>query len=114
MNTVPPWRQIVQEQLELIASESEQREYEAKVPHVDITKELVSGWSDDSYHAGDAEFVRSFTESELTQLAEFNKKFCASLATLPLSKGTVETWLASPVWRTVMEDAARTRRHIEG
>ena len=31
---------------------------------------------------------------------------------LPASQGTVRTWLASPVWREVMEQARRTREKL--
>ena len=104
----------MQEQLEMIASETEQREYEAKVSDVDITRELVTGWADDSYHATDMGFRVCFSEKELAALAEFDQKFRASFAVLPPSKGSVEAWLSSPIWRALMEDAARTRRQIEG
>ncbi|MDO8286638.1 MAG: hypothetical protein Q7T69_16640 [Rhodoferax sp.] len=114
MNTVTPqWRRIVQEQLEMIASEVEQREYEAKVPHVDITKELVAGWFSDSYHAADPDFRGCFSEGELAVLAEFDRKFDASVEDLPASKGSVEAWLSSPIWRSLMRDAARTGTQIE-
>jgi hypothetical protein len=115
MNTVlPPWRRIVQEQLELMASEAGQREYEAKVPRVDITKELVAGWFSDSYHAADLGFRGCFSEAELAALAEFHRKFDVSVAELPPSKGSVEAWLSSPIWRGLMEEAERTRKQIEG
>lgn len=115
MNTVtPPWRRIVQEQLEMIASEAEQREYEATVPQVDITKELVAGWFSDSYQAADVGFRSCFSDRELAALAEFDRKFDASVAGLPASKGSVEAWLSSPIWRSLMKDAARTRMQIEG
>jgi hypothetical protein len=98
----------------MIASEAEQREYEAKVPHVDITKELVVGWFSDSYHAADLGFLGCFSEGELAALAEFDRKFDASIANLPASRGSVDAWLSSPIWRSLMEEAARTRGQIEG
>ena len=44
MHHTPPWRQITIEQLQLLASEAEQLEYERNVPQVDITNELLCGW----------------------------------------------------------------------
>jgi hypothetical protein len=98
----------------MIASAAEQREYEVKVPHVDITKELVAGWFSESYHAADVGFRGCFSDRELAALAEFDRKFDASVAGLPASKGSVEAWLSSPIWRSLMKDAARTRTQIEG
>jgi hypothetical protein len=79
---VPPWRKIVQEQLEMLASEEAQLEYEANVPHVDITRELVEGWFSDSYHPNDSKFAGCFSEAELQALGEFNSQFDAALNVL--------------------------------
>jgi hypothetical protein len=96
----------------MLGSESEQREYEQKVSHVDVTKELLAGWSSDSYHPEDAGFSGCFSEMELVALADFDRKFNASVTSLPTSNGTVEAWLSSPVWHGVMEYARLTRMQI--
>jgi len=98
MIAVPPWRQIVVEQLELLASENEQLEYERNVPRVDITAEMISGWFDTSYHPADAHFCSCFSESELAALSAFSAALSDLHARLPGSNGTVASWLASSSW----------------
>ena len=95
MTTVPPWKNIVLELLELLASEAQQMEYETKVPHVDVTRELVDSWFSDSYHPNDAIFTGCFSEGEFAVLSEFNRQFEQALTILPPSKGTVGNWLQS-------------------
>ena len=102
------WRRIVREELEMLSSEEKQFEYERMVPRVDITKELVSGWFDDSYHPSDASFVETFQLEELKLLAQFNELYKRRLAQLPPSHGTVRSWLVAPEWREVMNGAAST------
>jgi hypothetical protein len=101
----PPWRRIVREALELLASEDEQREYERKVPHVDVTKEFVESWFSDSYHPADPIFAGQFSESEMRALAEFNRFFEMRLPSLPASRGSVGNWLLCDQWRDVMAAA---------
>jgi hypothetical protein len=107
-----PWRKIVIEMLQMLASELEQRDYERNVPHVDITDELLCGWFDDSYHPRDPRFRSCFVDSELVALAEFDTFYSSRTALLPKSNGTVQTWLASPVWREVMQHASETLRRV--
>lgn len=108
MNLPVPCRKIVVEQLEMLASETEQLKYEKNVPSVDVTAELISGWFDDSYHPDDAHFRSCFTDAELAALAEFDALFEERRRLLPESKGSVKSWLASPAWREVMNAASRT------
>jgi hypothetical protein len=114
MTAVPPWKKIVLEQLGLLASEAEQVEYEAKVPHVDIARELVEDWFSDSYHPNDVAFTACFSEAEREVLRDFNRQFDAALALLPASNGTVRNWLRSPEWRGAMAHAAQARQKIAG
>ena len=104
----PPWRKVVVEELQLIASEPEQREYQRKVPHIDVTAELASGWFDDAYHPSDPQFTSCFSEAELAALARFNQCYTEVLPLLPKRAGTVESWLATESWRTVMREASAT------
>lgn len=107
------WRQIVREQLEILSSEPQQLEYEKNVPHVDITRELLAGWFDDSYHPADAQFRSCFANGELEALATFDTTYEAKRLLLPPSNGSVKSWLASSVWREVMSAAAATLTMIE-
>ncbi len=107
-----PWKRVVVEQLEMLASEEQQLEYEANVPGVDITVELVSGWFDDSYHPDSPEFLACFTAAELDALKRFTKFYDERREYLPKSNGTVRTWLKNPLWRQVMDEASYTRLRI--
>ncbi len=86
-------------------SAAEQREYERKVPHVDITVELICGWFDDAFHPEDARFRSLFTADEWGALMKFHKVFDNARKDLPESGGTVETWLRDESWHKVMKAA---------
>ena len=98
----------------MLASEEEQLEYERKVPHVDITAELICGWFDDSYHPGHETFDSCFSKDELKVLASFNQIFERIEPTLPKSRGTVKTWLADSQWRQIMQAASQALSSIGG
>ena len=100
-----PWRRVIVEQLGMLASEAEQLGYERRVPHVDITKELVCGWFDDSYHPKDIHFCSCFTHTELDALAEFDAVFEQCIPDLPKSEGTILSWHSCMAWRKVMAAA---------
>ena len=109
MTTTPPWRTIVAELLDELASKEEQLEYERNVPHVNITAELVELWFSDTYHPDSESFINCFSKDELAALAQFNSVFAEMRRELPDSQGTVQTWLAAPSWREVMRKASLTR-----
>ena len=112
MQPTPPWRQIMIEQLQMLASEAEQLEYERNVPHVDITNELVCGWFGDSYHPDNDNFRACFTDDELVALQEFDALLDKRQTSLPKNPGTVTAWLKTPEWREVMNAALQTLRRI--
>ena len=85
--------------------------YERDVPHVDITAELVCMWFNDQYHPGRG-FDTFFSPDELAALDEFHRFYDERVDRLPESQGTVRTWLASPIWREVMEQARRTLERV--
>jgi hypothetical protein len=109
---VPNCKTHIIELLGLLASEEQQLAYEKNVPHVDITTELVCMWFDDQYHPDYAGFISSFTPDELATLAEFHRFYDEREKQLPESQGTVRTWLASPIWREIMEKAHETVTRI--
>ena len=86
--------------------------YERDVPHVDITVELVCMWFDDLYHGKSPGVDSAFTDAELAAVTEFHRFYDERVDRLPESQGTVRTWLASPVWREVMEQARRTLERV--
>jgi len=86
--------------------------YERGVPHVDITAELVCMWFDDQYHPGEQDFESCFSATELAALAEFNRFHDIRVKELPDSQGSVLAWLASPIWREVMDRARETLEFI--
>lgn len=105
-------RTFLIEVLDLLASEKEQLCYERNVPHVDITAELLCKWFNDSYIPTSPVIQAGFTLEELALLAKFNEFYEARWKLLPKSQGTVRTWLAHPVWREIMEQAAQTRKQL--
>ena len=109
-----PWKSVVVERLETLASEAEQLEYQHNVPHVDVTVELVCGWFDDAYHPEAPDFQACFSNRELQALSEFNAVYEQNLRVLPPSGGTVKGWLSSPHWRQVMQAASKTLRALAG
>ena len=112
MTPAPHRRGQIRELLQLLASEQEQLAYEHIVPHVDITAELVCMWFNDLYDAKHATADSTFSDGERTALAEFHQFYDARVERLPESQGTVRTWLASSIWREVMEQARRTLERI--
>jgi hypothetical protein len=105
-------RKVIVELLQLLASEEQQLAYERDVPHVDITTELVCMWFDDQYHPKQRHFESCFTATELAALEEFHQFYDVRVDKLPKSQGSVRTWLDSPVWREVMEQARRTLERV--
>jgi hypothetical protein len=112
VSNVSPRRKEIIELLQLFASEEQQLAYERDVPHVDITAELVCMWFDDQYTPQQRDFEGCFTPAELAALEEFHRFYNERVARLPESQGTVRTWLASPVWREVMEQARRALERV--
>jgi hypothetical protein len=105
-------RKEIIELLQLFASEEQQLAYERDVPHVDITAELVCMWFDDQYAPQQRDYKGCFTPAELAALEEFHRLYDERVARLPESQGTVRTWLGSPVWREVMEQARRALERV--
>jgi hypothetical protein len=98
--------------LRLLASEEEQLAYERDVPHVDITAELRCMWFDDLYHGKAPSVDSAFDAAELAAICEFHRFYGQWKRLLPESRGTVRTWLDSPLWREIMEEARRALERI--
>lgn len=106
-------RTAILDLLQIIANEERQLAYEKDAPpHVNITEELFVLWFNDLYHPDDSFFASSFTQDELTDLAEFNQYYDDRRQQLPDSHGTIRTWLSNPVWREIMQKAQRTLERI--
>ena len=111
--TIPDRHSFFVDLLKLLSSEDEQLAYEKNVSHVDITAELLCMWFDDLYCPDDAYFRSCFTAGELEALAHFHEFYDQRAELLPESQGTVQTWLASPVWREIMLEAKKTLDRLE-
>lgn len=114
MNNTSSRRRQLDELLQLLASEQQQLAYESEVRNVDITAELLCMWFDDQYHPQQRHFEHCFTPAELAALDEFHLFYNERVSRLPESQGTIRSWLASPVWREIMESARRTLERIRG
>jgi len=84
--------------LNLIASSSDQIEYQRAAP-VNVANELVNQWFDDFYHPADAQFAREFSADEMVQLAKFDAYYHERVAILP---DELEKLLITPTWIEVM------------
>jgi len=98
-----PHRANIINLLNLIASEKDQLEYEARAP-VNVASELVNQWFDDFYHPTDKTFKSEFSDQELTLLGEFNAYYDARVAVLPDFLGEM---LKTKAWREVMSFAGQ-------
>jgi hypothetical protein len=87
--------------LNLIASQSEQLEYQRIAP-VNVAYELVNQWFDDFYHPADAHFASEFSTAELMLLKRFNAFYETRLPFLPDS---LDKLVATPAWHDVMTHA---------
>lgn len=84
--------------LNLIASSSDQVEYQRVAP-VNVAHDLVNQWFDDFYHPTYAQFAREFSADEMVQLANFDAYYDERVAILPDS---LEKLLITPAWAEVM------------
>lgn len=84
--------------LNLIASRSEQLEYQESAP-VNVVNELVNQWFDDFYHPADIRFASQFSADELVLLKRFDAYYNERLALLPDS---LDGLLRNRAWGEVM------------
>jgi hypothetical protein len=93
-------RASIAETVRLLASPSEQREYErslTKAGHA--PSELISMFCDDLYHPKDERFVSAFSDGELKALAHLYGLLCeAALNPQP----SVSAMLKTSSWRRVL------------
>jgi len=87
--------------LNLIASRSEQLEYQESAP-VNVATEMVNQWFDDFYHPADAQFASQFSADELILLRRFDAHYNERLALLPES---LDGLLRNSAWNEVMAHA---------
>lgn len=96
-----PHRANIINLLNLIASQSDQLEYQQLAP-VNVANELVNQWFDDFYHPTDEQFRREFSRQELSSLDEFHTRYETRLSKLPNSLGRM---LETRAWREIMDFA---------
>jgi len=98
-----PYRANIINLLNLIASESDQLDYQKLAP-VNVAHELVNQWFDDFYHPSDDQFRSEFTDKELASLAEFDAYYDARDAVLPDS---LDEMVKTKAWREIMVFAGK-------
>lgn len=98
-----PHRANIINLLNLIASESDQLDYQRLAP-VNVASELVNQWFDDFYHPTDEHFKNEFSDEELASLAEFDAYYDARDTVLPDS---LDEMLETKAWREVMAFAGK-------
>jgi hypothetical protein len=98
-----PHRANIINLLNLIASESDQLDYQRLAP-VNVANELVNQWFDDFYHPTYEQFKSEFSDEELASLAEFDAYYGARDAVLPDS---LDEMLKTEAWREIMAFAGK-------
>jgi len=96
-----PHRANITNLLNLIASQSNQLEYQKLAP-VNVANELVNQWFDDFYHPTDEQFRQEFSSYELASLDKFHTCYEIRLSSLPNS---LDQMLETRAWREVMDFA---------
>jgi hypothetical protein len=97
------YRQRVIDEIEGLASPSDQMKYERHVPIADVPAELICGFVDDLYHPKSELFLNAFTSDELKSLAELYGRLCvASEAFTKNDCHSVADIQKLPEWRSVM------------
>jgi hypothetical protein len=98
-----PHRANIINLLNLIASESDQLDYQRLAP-VNVASELVNQWFDDFYHPMDEHFKSEFSDEELASLAEFDAYYDARDTALPDS---LDEMLKTETWQEIMAFAGK-------
>jgi hypothetical protein len=98
-----PHRANIINTLQLIASAEAALEYQAQLPSVSVSRELVNQWFDDFYHPRSPQFKAAFSDVELAELGRFHRFFDERVDALP---GELTLMLASPEWDQVSAEAA--------
>ncbi|MES2899553.1 MAG: hypothetical protein V4723_07480 [Pseudomonadota bacterium] len=96
-----PHRANIVNLLNLIASESDQIDYQKRAP-VNVASELVDQWFGDFYHPRDEIFKSEFSDEELASLRSFNVYYETRFATLPDS---LDEMLQTKAWHEIIKFA---------
>jgi hypothetical protein len=106
-------RKRILETLSLIASAEAQRNYQARVPHVDVPSELFNQW-DDCYAPFGVVFQRSFERGEQLALEQFDAVLNDVANNTPKVLPVLEEFIVSEKWQ-ILADAARVAlQRLEG
>ena len=96
-------RQAILGQIELLSQPSKQLEYERSLSRAGhAPSELISGFCDDLYHPKSPEFIGSFSEEELRDLAHLYG-LIVEASRAPFQ--TVSEMLKNETWRRVISVA---------
>ena len=97
-------RCAVTEHVALLASAEEQIAYERNVPHVPVPSEIIEMFVTDLYHPKDPDYIESFSEAELKDMARLYGLLCdASEIISGTGIHSVTDLLKTPEWRRVMK-----------
>ena len=99
-------REQVRDCVALLASTSEQLEYETSVPQASAPQELIAQFADDLFQPKSQQFIDAFSEDELRDLAEFYGLLCqASRCLYGLGTPSMTEVLKLREWRAVLSHA---------
>ncbi|MEP6664252.1 MAG: hypothetical protein ABJC04_11380 [Verrucomicrobiota bacterium] len=98
-------RNNIIELLECLASEQKQLKYEEDVPNADVPFELT--WELFNFYRRDLVCHKAFAEDERIAIEEF-ERFCQQRVTMLPENCDLQTLLANPFWREIMQEAQKT------
>jgi hypothetical protein len=102
-------RNAIIDQIALLASPSEQLQYEKNVPIADIQGELICMFCDDLYHPKNPGMLDEFTENELKDLAHL---YGLLVEAANISANNVNELLKQREWRSVIKLAKELNANL--
>jgi len=110
MSSTEEIRNSVQKLLLLLSSKQQQLEMQLKSPSTNVALELLCLWFNELCNPGSHLFERSFSETELKSIHEFNRYY-------DLRKGkvseTIEELHQDNDWEIIMQEAKRLFTEIK-
>lgn len=106
-------RKLVLDVIELWSSKEEQLEYQKNVPIANVSSELFGQW-DLLYNPEDRLFKMAFNESELKQLADFEKVLTRETTRVsPYNVPDIELFVYTLEWREINKEAIELLKKLK-
>ncbi|WP_426663217.1 hypothetical protein [Rhodanobacter aciditrophus] len=96
-----------------LASETQQREFAAKVFYASYSDEFASWWFD-TFCPDEPSALHMFSEVQLATLRSFSATFDRNLAELRDGERTIEQLLQEPRWQSIVTSSRTTLAQLVG